>query len=104
MSHAPLIERDAVTEDELVQTFLAGLKQFRQDLSYPESHSDMRSGIRAVMVMFNCQRRPLPIPLRIKCGGCGGTGELVHEASAGYRRLSTCNMCNGRGHLGDRKE
>lgn len=45
----------------LVETFLAGHKEHRPDLSYPESHSDMHAGMDAVLKMFRVERRPLAI-------------------------------------------
>lgn len=46
-------------EQEILDTFLAGHHEARPDLAYPQSHSDMQSGIRALLVMFDITRRPL---------------------------------------------
>lgn len=48
-------------ERALLETFLAGHHEARPDLPYPESHSDMQSGIRALLVMFEIKRRPLAL-------------------------------------------
>jgi hypothetical protein len=48
-------------ERAILETFLAGHKEARPDLSYPQSHSDMQSGIRALLVMFDIKRRPIAL-------------------------------------------
>ena len=53
-------EYDAL-EHAIMETFLAGHKEARPDLSYPQSHSDMQSGIRALIVMFDIKRRPIAL-------------------------------------------
>lgn len=50
-------------EHEMIETFLAGHHLYRPDLSYPESHSDMQGGIRALLRMFDIKRRPLAVDL-----------------------------------------
>ena len=51
-------------EDELIETFLAGHHEWRSDLPYPESHSDMSGGMRALLRMFDIKRRPLALPMK----------------------------------------
>jgi hypothetical protein len=46
---------------DLIETFLAGHHQWRPDLPYPESHSDMDGGVRALLRMFEIKRRPIPL-------------------------------------------
>lgn len=53
-------EYDAL-EQAILETFLAGHKEARPDLPYPQSHSDMQSGIRALLVMFEIKRRPIAL-------------------------------------------
>lgn len=48
-------------ERDILDTFLAGHKEARPDLSYPQSTSDMQSGIRALLVMFDIKRRPIAL-------------------------------------------
>jgi len=48
-------------EQAILETFLAGHHEARPDLAYPESHSDMQSGIRALIVMFEIKRRPIAL-------------------------------------------
>lgn len=45
----------------LVETMTAGLKEWRSDLEYPESHSDWRSCIDAVMRKYDVKLRPIPL-------------------------------------------
>lgn len=48
-------------ESAILETFLAGHREARPDLPYPQSHSDMQSGIRALLVMFDIKRRPIAL-------------------------------------------
>lgn len=48
-------------ERDIIETFLAGHLEARPDLSYPQSHSDMQSGVRALLVMFEIKRRPIAL-------------------------------------------
>ena len=47
-------------EEEIIETLIAGYKEWRPDLSYPESDSDMRRAVRRLLRMFDVKRRPLP--------------------------------------------
>jgi hypothetical protein len=49
-------------EQDILATFMAGHLMDRPDLSYPQSTSDMQSGIRALLVMFEIKRRPIALP------------------------------------------
>lgn len=46
---------------DMASTFLAGCKRWRPDLNYPESGSDMRAGIDALLQMFEIKRRPIAL-------------------------------------------
>lgn len=48
-------------ESDIIATLIAGHKEARPDLSYPESHSDMQSAVRALIVMFDIKRRPIAL-------------------------------------------
>ncbi len=50
-------------ESEIIETLIAGHKQWRPDLSYPESHSDMQAAVRGLLRMFEVKRRALPAEL-----------------------------------------
>lgn len=50
---------------DIVETFMAGHKQYRNDLPYPQSHSDMMAGAHALIQMFEIKRRPLAIDLPV---------------------------------------
>lgn len=52
-------------EEQVIGTLLAGLKEWRSDLDYPESYSDMQACARALFRMFDVQRRPIAIELPI---------------------------------------
>ncbi len=88
MSKPQLIEADKILENQLIETMIAGHKLWRPDLDYPESYSDMQACARAVISMFEIKRRPIGEPLRIKCHGCEGLGEIIVEVTSngGYRR------------------
>lgn len=51
----------ATLEVEMIKTFLAGHHRYRPDLSYPESHSDMEGGMRALLKRFDITPRPIPL-------------------------------------------
>lgn len=88
-----LIEPLAVLEREIIETLLAGHHQYRPDLSYPQSHSDMAGAVRGLLRMFEIKRLPLPRPLRYPCDTCGGSG--YSEIKPQYRK--ECEACEGRG-------
>lgn len=46
-------------EADIIETLIAGHKEWRPDLPYPESHSDMQGAVRGLLRMFDVKRRPL---------------------------------------------
>lgn len=95
----PSLHKDqAVLEQQLIETAMAGLKLWRSDLDYPESYSDMQACIRGLLITFEIKRRPLPNPLHLICDGCEGLGHLVTKAEGNYREPKTCEECRGRGY------
>lgn len=58
-----LQEPYAQLERDIIETMIAGLHQWRSDLSYPESHSDMQAAVRGLLQMFDVKRRPLPLEI-----------------------------------------
>ncbi len=56
-----LREPYATLAGDMTETFLAGCRRWRSDLTYPESHSDMRAGMDALMQMFEIKRRPIAL-------------------------------------------
>lgn len=46
---------------EIIETFLAGHHEWRPDLAYPQSHSDMLGGAMALVRMFEITRRPVAL-------------------------------------------
>ena|SRR5436309_2895773 len=48
-------------ERDIIETMLAGLKQWRPDLKYPESHSDMQGCVMALLRMYEVKRRPIAL-------------------------------------------
>jgi hypothetical protein len=58
---------------QMVETMIAGLHEWRRDLKYPESHSDMQACVRGLLRMFEIKRRPLPVDLDLEeIGGDDG--------------------------------
>jgi hypothetical protein len=47
-------------EHDIIATLRAGHKEWRPDLAYPESYSDMQGAVRGLLRMFDVQRLPLP--------------------------------------------
>lgn len=50
-------------EADIIDTLIAGHKEWRPDLSYPQSHSDMQAAVRGLLRMFDVKRRPIAIEL-----------------------------------------
>jgi hypothetical protein len=55
----------AILVGQVVDTMLAGLKEWRPDLDYPEAHSDMVGCAYALIRRFDIKQRPLDIPLPV---------------------------------------
>jgi len=64
MPKPSLREPYAALENEIIETLLAGHHEWRPDLAYPESHSDMSGAVRGLLRMFDVKRRPLAMPMR----------------------------------------
>jgi hypothetical protein len=63
-------------ESDIIETLLAGHHEWRPDLPYPESHSDMQGAVRGLLRMFKVERRPLPEPLEYHCEECHNSGYI----------------------------
>ena len=50
-------------ESDIIETLIAGHHEWRPDLNYPESYSDMQGAVRGLLRVFDVKRRPLPINL-----------------------------------------
>jgi hypothetical protein len=85
----------AQLESDIIVTMLEGLKGWRPDLDYPQSYSDMQACVRALLIMYKVERRPLPEPLLIICHACDGLGKFKQDEV----HSKTCEKCNGRGYL-----
>lgn len=60
----PILKEPLRTQTcEMIETMLAGLHEWRPDLKYPESHSDMQGCVRALLRMYEVKRRPIAIEL-----------------------------------------
>lgn len=53
-------------EEQIIETLIAGHKEWRPATPYPESHSDMQGAVRGLLRMFDVERRPLPRELEYK--------------------------------------
>jgi hypothetical protein len=62
MPKPPLREPFKTLETKLIQTLLDGLHEWRPDLSYPESHSDMDACVRRLMRTYILLERPSVVP------------------------------------------
>lgn len=61
MAKASLREPFATLESDLIETMRAGLQEYRRDLDFPESNSDMAGCIRAVLRKYDVKLRPVPL-------------------------------------------
>lgn len=66
MPKRSLAEPFSTLESEIIETLIAGHKEWRPDLGYPESHSDMQGAVRGLLRMFDVKRRPIAIELKYK--------------------------------------
>lgn len=55
--------KDHQLENDIIETLIAGHKEWRPDLEYPESYSDMQGAVRGLLQMYEVKRRPLPAKL-----------------------------------------
>lgn len=46
---------------DLIATILGGFHEWRPDLNYPQSHSDMQGGVMAVLRKYDVKLRPVPL-------------------------------------------
>lgn len=99
MPKPPLKEEDAILEDQIIQTMIAGLHQWRSDLDMPESYSDMQACVRGLMKMFEIKRKPLVTPLRLKCDACDGLGYRITKTNfeGTVQNQESCDKCKRRG-------
>lgn len=91
MPKPSLAEPYATLELEVIETLLAGLHEWRSDLSYPESHSDMQGAVRALFRMFEVKRRPVAMPVKemlaeqYKNCPCGNCQKMTYERATEIR-------------------
>lgn len=69
MSKRQLEEPLNQLEREIIETLLAGHHEWRRDLPYPESHSDMQGAVRGLLRMFEVKRLPLARELQYQKPG-----------------------------------
>lgn len=63
MAKPSLKEAYRTLESDIIETLIAGHKEWRPDLAYPESHSDMQAAVRGLLRMFDVKRRPIAISM-----------------------------------------
>lgn len=78
-----------ILESQIIESMIAGLHNWRADLQYPESHSDMQACVRGLLFMFAVQRSALPIKLFGPCHVCEGLGRLKQTEDISV----TCDYC-----------
>lgn len=100
MPKRKLYKGENYQEGEIIDTLIAGHRQYRPDLSYPESYSDMQGAVRGLLQMFEVRRRDLPEKLKYECGTCEGLGSLIslHPENK-YKMVNYCPKCDGRGYM-----
>jgi len=80
MSKPSLKEPFATLEHQIVETLLAGHKEWRPDLPYPQSHSDMHGAVRGLLRMFEVTRLPLARDLPTVCDSRDTSAPGAEEA------------------------
>jgi hypothetical protein len=61
MAKSQLREPFNTLEQQIIETLIAGHKEWRPDLNYPQSHSDMQGAVRGLIRMFDVKRRPIAL-------------------------------------------
>lgn len=64
MSKPTLKEPFYTLEGQIIDTLLAGHHEWRPDLAYPESHSDMAGAVRGLLRMYDVKRRPIALEMK----------------------------------------
>ena len=95
MPKPTLIPEQSLLEHEMIETMTAGLHNWRPDLDYPKSYSDLQACVRGLMAMFCITRRPLPTKLLSPCHTCEGTGYFIQDK----HNRRTCTECHGAGKV-----
>ena len=75
-------------ESDIIETLIAGHKEWRPDLDYPQSYSDMQGAVRALLRMFDVKRRPIAVELEYENEG-GGIDGRGNRSSARPPSLGT---------------
>ncbi len=94
MPKAPLIKEDSILESQIIETLIAGHKEWRPDLKFPESWSDMEGTVRGLLRMFKVERRPLASTLKYRCDDCEGLGHFIAKKD-GIIHITDCTHCSG---------
>lgn len=98
MPKPSLVKEDEILEGQIIETLVAGLHEWRPDLNYPLSHSDMQACVRGLMKMYEIKRLPLPIRLKLACRSCEGLGHFV-QVKDNVKYLDDCKTCDGTGWI-----
>lgn len=91
MPKPPLKAKFSRLEDDIIETLIAGHQQYRPDLPYPQSHSDLSGGVRALMRRFDIKPRAIPLDTdemlqqERKCVVCGKTDNTMWRTLAIHR-------------------
>jgi hypothetical protein len=93
MPKSDLTPEDNILEQQLIDTFLVGHREWRPDLQYPQSYSDMQGGMRAVMEHFAIKRRPIAKSLKKHCHICRGSRRVLQNPEQNTTHFITCPNC-----------
>jgi hypothetical protein len=88
-------------EGEIIDTLLAGHHEWRPDLAYPESHSDMSGAVRGLLRMYEVKRRPIALEISESIEGATlmrDHGQLDHTNETGAAQMGDeiCANCGGK--------
>jgi hypothetical protein len=88
----------AALEADIIETLVAGHLEWRPDLDYPQSHSDMQAAVRWLLRMYEVKRRPVAIELLFDCDACRGKGEVFALVNKDPSNVMTipCPTCGSR--------
>jgi len=80
MPKPTLMEPFRTLERDIIESMMASFKEWRPDLDYPASYSDMEAAVRGLLRMFEVKRRPLGIvlPTEDEDEGMNYTASAMH--------------------------
>ncbi len=105
MPKPTFVPEESLLMRDIQDTLLAGLKQWRPDLAYPQSASDMQGMLIALLQKYEVKLRPIAVPLKVLCHRCLGAKYVLVVTyptdpvnGVNTECLRDCQECGGKGY------